>query len=61
VPEPFDPETTSDEKQRRRGREYAERFSMPGRSAQLGHYAAPMLTQAFTDEVYAHSRKIFLS
>jgi hypothetical protein len=61
VPEPFDPETTSDEKQRRRGREYAERFSMPGRSAQLGHYAGPMLTPAFTDEVYAQSRKIFLS
>jgi hypothetical protein len=44
-----------------RGREYAERFSMPGRSAQLGHYAGPMLTPAFTDEVYTQSRKIFLS
>jgi hypothetical protein len=60
VPEPYDPETTSDEEQRRRGREYAERFSVPGKLAQLGFYTGPMLTPAFTDEVYAQSRKIFL-
>lgn len=59
VPEQFDPETTSEEEQRRRGREFAEMFAKPGKPAQLGFYAGAMLTPAFTEEVYIHSRRIF--
>lgn len=59
VPEPFDPAMTREDEQRQRGRAYAERFSKPGKPAQLGYYSGPMLTKAFTDEVYAQSRKIF--
>jgi hypothetical protein len=59
VPDRFDPATTDEEEQRRRGRAYAERFSKPGKPAHLGHYAGPALTPAFMDEVYIQSRKIF--
>jgi hypothetical protein len=59
VPEPFDPAATDEEEQRRRGRDFAERFCAPGKPAQLGFYGGPMLTPAFTEEVYIQSRKIF--
>jgi hypothetical protein len=59
VPDRFDPAVTSEEEQRRRGRDFAERFSMPGRPAQLGHYAGPMMTPAFAEEIYIRSRQIF--
>jgi hypothetical protein len=60
VPEQFDPAATSEDEQRRRGREFAQRFSKPGKLAQLGFYGRAALTPAFTEEVYIESRKIFL-
>jgi hypothetical protein len=59
VPEQFDPAVTSEEEQRRRGQEFAERFSVPGKMAQLGFYGGPVLTDAFTEGVYIRSREIF--
>ncbi|NLO48273.1 MAG: methyltransferase [Clostridiales bacterium] len=59
VPDQFDPEKTSEEEQRRRAREYAERFSKPGKPAQLGHYGGPALSPAFVEEVYIQSRHVF--
>jgi hypothetical protein len=59
LPYQYDPEKTSEEEQRRYGREYAERYSIPGKLAQLGLYGGPSLTPAFVEEVYIQSRKIF--
>ena len=59
VPEPFDPAATSEEEQRRRGMEFAECFSVPGRPAVLGFYGGLVLTPAFTEGVYIKSREIF--
>jgi hypothetical protein len=59
VPEPYDPLSANEKEQRRRGREFAERFSIPGKPAQLGYYGGAALTPAFTEEAYIQSRKIF--
>jgi hypothetical protein len=59
VPEQFDPASTTEDEQRRRGTEFAGRFSKPGRPAQLGYYGGAALTPAFTEAVYIQSRKIF--
>ncbi|MCL2122136.1 MAG: methyltransferase [Clostridiales bacterium] len=57
VPDPFDPETTSEEEQRRRAREHFDRFCKPGKPSYLSFYGAPALTPAFSDELYTYSRK----
>lgn len=59
MPDQYDPEKTSQEEQRRYGREYAERFSKPGKLAKLGFYSGTTLTSAFLEEVYIQSRMIF--
>ena len=59
VPEQYDPNEASEDEQRRRGREFADRFAIPGKRAQLGYYGGATLTPAFTEEVYIQSRKIF--
>ena len=57
VPEPFDPETTSEEDQRSAARHYVDRFCNPGKPTTLGFYGAMSLTPAFSDEMYEYSRK----
>lgn len=57
VPEPFDPETTSEEEQRRRAREHFDRFCKPGKPSYIGVYGSAALTPAFSDELYEYSRK----
>lgn len=59
IPEPFNPATTSEEEQRRLAREFAKRFCIPGKPAQVGFYAMEYLTPAFTDELYKTSRQIY--
>ena len=59
IPEAFDPETTSEEEQRQRARAFAEKFCVPGKPAQLGHYAREFLTPVFSDELYKTSRQIY--
>jgi len=57
VPDSFAPETTSEDEQRRRARDFVERFCNPGKPACIGYYAMQMLTPAFSDELYEYSRK----
>lgn len=59
VPESYDTASTTQAEQRRLGSQFAERFSVPGRPAQLGFYAGPVLTDAYTEGVYMQSRHIF--
>ncbi|NLV51108.1 MAG: methyltransferase [Clostridiales bacterium] len=59
VPDPVDPLTTSEDEQRRLGREFAEYYSKPGKLAHLGFYGAAAVTPAFREEVYIRSRQIF--
>ena len=57
VPEPFDPETTSEAEQRERARAFVDRFTQPGKPCCIGSYGNPALTPAFSDELYEYSRK----
>jgi len=57
VPDFFDPETTPEDEQRRRAREYFDRFCKPGKPSYIGFYGSPALTPAFSDELYEYSRK----
>ena len=57
VPDFFDPETTSEDEQRRRAREYFDRFCKPGKPSYVGVYGSPALTPAFSNELYEYSRK----
>lgn len=59
IPDAYDPTTTSEKEQRQRAREFADRFSVPGKPAQVGFYASEFLTPAFTDELYKASRQFY--
>ncbi|MDR1727862.1 MAG: methyltransferase [Acidobacteriota bacterium] len=61
VPDKFDPETTPEGEQRRRAREYCDRFSEKGKPAILGFYGAFAMTPAFLDELYEYSRKKYFA
>ena len=57
VPEPFDPDTTPEDEQRRRAREFVDLYSKPGKPSYIGGYGSAALTPAFSDELYEYSRK----
>jgi hypothetical protein len=59
APTPFDPGKTSEEAQRQAARDHVDRFCKPGKPSLLGNYANPMATQAFKDEAYEYSRKLY--
>jgi len=59
IPDAYNPATTSEEEQRQRAREFADRFCVPGKPAQVGFYASEFLTPAFTDELYKASRELY--
>ena len=59
VPTPFDPETTSEEEQRRLARAHADRFCKPGKPSEISNYGRPALTTAFSDELYEYTRKLY--
>jgi len=61
IPEPFDPETTSEAEQRERARAYVDKFCQKGKSAVADFYSAWAFTPAFSEEVYEYSRKKYLS
>ncbi|MDD7389209.1 MAG: uroporphyrinogen decarboxylase family protein [Lachnospiraceae bacterium] len=57
---PFDPASASEEEQRAAARDYAERFTKPGKIAYYSLYNAPgMMTPAFREELYKASREIY--
>ena len=57
MPEPFDPQTASEEEQRQKARNFVDRFMQPGKPATLNFNAGSMLTPAFNEELYEYSRK----
>ncbi|MCL2045627.1 MAG: methyltransferase [Oscillospiraceae bacterium] len=61
APDRFDPETTSEEEQRSRARDFVDRFCIPGKPLTVAGYGASILTPAFSDELYEYSRKKYAS
>ena len=57
IPDVFDPETTSEDEQRRRAREFFDNYCKPGKPSYVGFYGSAMMTPAFSDELYEYSRK----
>lgn len=56
IPDGYDPMTTSEEEQRARAREYAEKFCKPGKPSIFGFEGFAMLTPVFREELYRQSR-----
>jgi len=56
IPETFDVETASEEKQREMARAYANKFAVPGKPASLNSYGSGILTPAYAEELYKQSR-----
>ena len=56
IPEQFDPETTSEEEQRRLAREFAEKFCDPQKPSVVNLYGTACLTDAYREELYKQSR-----
>ncbi len=59
-PDKFDPETTSEEEQRRLARKFVDDFSQPGKPVVISYNGAFAMTPAFCEEVYEYSRKKYL-
>ena len=59
-PDPFDPETTTEDEQRRFAREFVDYYCQPGKPAVLSHYGSWAMTPAFSEEMYEYSRKKYL-
>ncbi|MCL2227792.1 MAG: methyltransferase [Oscillospiraceae bacterium] len=57
APEPFDLENTTEEEQRKRAREYADKFCDPKKPSVLNQYSCSLLTPAFREELYIRSRE----
>ena len=57
VPDPFDPETTSEEEQRERAKAHVDKFCKPGKPSMLGGF---MNAPVFADALYEYSRKKYL-
>jgi hypothetical protein len=56
LPDPFDPAATSEEEQRARAREYADKFCQPGKPSFFNFNGMQYLTAAFREELYKQSR-----
>lgn len=61
IPESFDPETTSEEDQRKLARQFAEKICVPGKSSFISVYAVlgGIMTPAFREELYKQSRILY--
>ncbi|MFA0815451.1 MAG: uroporphyrinogen decarboxylase family protein [Anaerofustis sp.] len=56
IPDPFNPETASEQEQRAFAKRYAEQFCISDKPSTFNFYAAPLLTPAFREELYRQSR-----
>ena len=56
IPDPYDPATTSEEEQRARAREYADRFCNPKKPSYFNRGGGDTMTPAFREELYKQSR-----
>ena len=57
IPDDFDPETTSEEDQRRAARAYADKFANPKKPCAFNYYGSRLMTPAFREELYIRSRE----
>jgi len=56
LPEPFDPETATEEEQRAAASKYADRFCRPDKPSMYSLYGITYMTPAFREELYRQSR-----
>ena len=56
MPDPFDPETSTEEEHREAARRYADRFCNPQKPSYLNLNALKISTPAFWEELYRRSR-----
>ncbi len=56
IPDMFDLENTSEEEQRRRAREYADKFCRPEKPSYFNFMGSKLMTPAFREELYRQSR-----
>ena len=56
MPDMFDIETTSEDEQRARAREYADRFCRPDKPSFFNFLGSKLMTPAFREELYKQSR-----
>lgn len=56
IPDTFDIETTSEEEQRTRAREYADKFCNPEKPSYFNFMGSKLMTPAFREELYKQSR-----
>ena len=56
LPDPYDPETTSEEEQRARARAYADKFCRPDKPSFFNFNGMKYMTPAFREELYKQSR-----
>jgi hypothetical protein len=56
TPDMYDPSDKTEQEQRAAAREYVEKFCRPEKPSLFNTYGAPVLTPAFREELYAHSR-----
>lgn len=56
IPEMFDVGAATEEEQRRRARQFVEKYTKPGKPARIGYYGTEVLTEAYCKELYKYSR-----
>ncbi|MDR1065695.1 MAG: methyltransferase [Oscillospiraceae bacterium] len=56
TPEIFDPSTLTEDEQRERAREYAEKFCRADKPSIFNYYGASVQTRAYSEELYKQSR-----
>lgn len=56
IPELFDPETTSEEDQRKAAQNFVQQYCQPGKPCTISFYGMGALTPAFREELYRQSR-----
>jgi hypothetical protein len=56
IPDPFDSQTTSEDEQRARAREYAEKFCRPAKPSFYNFNGMKYMSPAFREELYRQSR-----
>lgn len=59
VPPVFDKNSTSEEEQRKMAREFIDKHSDTNKSFKLGYYGTDNFTEAYLEELYRYSRKVF--
>ena len=59
IPDPYDPETTSEEEQRELARQFAQKFCNPEKPCFVNTYGSRMMTMPYRETLYEESRRLF--